>query len=753
MRFLSGLFFLFLSALFSGCVSIPVERVSEEIEAAELSGHVAFLAQRGLKGRKAGSWESNTVRKYLVDRFSVYGLLPWGDCKGFEQKFGLGTNVVGLLPGSELSDEIVILSAHYDHIGRTKDGLCLGAGDNASGVAAVLEIAERLSQSAEPLKRTVCFALFDTEEVGMVGSMLFSLRDDFSDANVVAAVTVDMLGRELFDVVDGSLCMVGAERYPALRQTTAKTAAKNGVKLLPLGSEFVGPRGDHVSFSDTVDLSLFFTCGLFPDYHKPSDTPDKLDYKKMAGSTETIYETVVALAGADKIETSQNAAGGYYDELVSLNYIFDKLYLNYEEAGLSKEDNKKLLAIAEKIRKTSTDRVYARAERRKFVRDVLEGILPVIAISDEGLKENGKWMLMLNEIFLIYTDDLIAEYKKIIKEVSQNRLSVMLFGREFWFKKYRFDDEDISLIIGEDGVYDLDLVFVRFNLNFNIGGLFSRKRPFHPFIDVWLYGCTGTKDEIIDYCLVKWGAPKPDQAKVYNENWQKVIARIDGRQVSESYEERLDRRFKQGGFKGKEQWMLAMLESGNDELLKEVISNAPVRDTQKVNDKIAEIITNKELRADIRRNAIMASSDKVSLAAVVDVLDDETVYKPDRRLRSMRESFPLKDHPFLMMEDKEEKKSEAEDKDKKKTAKNEEEIARLKEKHKQEIIKQFKKKNKGLKAEHIMFDEEAAIGAIAGKHLRVITRKDFKKDKDAWKKWISENEIKCRCREKKKIKV
>ena len=122
MRFVFGFVCLICLSSFCGCVSIPVERISEEIEVSELSAHVEFLTQRGLKGRKAGSWESGTVRKYLVDRFQAYGLLPWGECDDFEQRFGLGTNIVGVLPGSELSDEIIILSAHYDHLGRTKDG-------------------------------------------------------------------------------------------------------------------------------------------------------------------------------------------------------------------------------------------------------------------------------------------------------------------------------------------------------------------------------------------------------------------------------------------------------------------------------------------------------------------------------------------------------------------------------------------------------------------------------------------------------
>ena len=395
MRFVFGFVFLTFVSLFCGCVSIPVERISEQIEVGELSDHVEFLTNRRLKGRKAGSWESGTVRKYLVNRFQTYGLLPWGECDDFKQSFGMGTNIVGVLPGSELSDEVIILSAHYDHLGKTKDGLCLGAGDNASGVAAVLEIAEKLSQSDKPLKRTVCFALFDAEEIGMIGSMVFSLRDDYNDANVVAAVTIDMLGRKLFNVVDGSLCIAGAEKYPQLRKVTAKTATQNGVKLLPMGSDLVGPRGDHVAFADGGRMSLFFTCGLYPDYHKPADTADKLDYKKIQGSTKTILHTVTALANSSQIENPHDIAASYHDELVSLNYILDKLNLRYQEAGLTEKENEKILALAEATKKKLADENYSDKGRRKFVRDVLTALMPMLTLADESLAKNEKFYLWL----------------------------------------------------------------------------------------------------------------------------------------------------------------------------------------------------------------------------------------------------------------------------------------------------------------------------------------------------------------------
>ena len=121
-----------------GCVSIPVStgKLSPEIEAGGLACDVNFLAQPALNGRKPGTWESGVVRQYIEARFRQCGLVPWPDTDSFEQSFGPGTNVIGVLPGSDpnLADQFIILCAHYDHLGDKHLGAC----DNASGVAALL---------------------------------------------------------------------------------------------------------------------------------------------------------------------------------------------------------------------------------------------------------------------------------------------------------------------------------------------------------------------------------------------------------------------------------------------------------------------------------------------------------------------------------------------------------------------------------------------------------------------------------------
>src|SRR6266853_1723591 len=117
-------------------------------EREQLIAHVRFLSQPALKGRKPGTIGSRFARHYIERRFEAYGLVPWTKGKGYELSFGYGKNVVALLPGSDpnLANEIVLVSAHYDHLGRDGKGrICPGAADNASGVAALLETARQLS--------------------------------------------------------------------------------------------------------------------------------------------------------------------------------------------------------------------------------------------------------------------------------------------------------------------------------------------------------------------------------------------------------------------------------------------------------------------------------------------------------------------------------------------------------------------------------------------------------------------------------
>ncbi|MDQ3022850.1 MAG: M20/M25/M40 family metallo-hydrolase [bacterium] len=199
-----------------------------------------------------------------------------------------GRNLVGVIPGThpELRKQYIVIGAHYDHLGiGGTESLAPelfgqfhhGADDNASGVAAVLEIARRVCKS--PLRRSVLVCFFDAEEIGTVGSRY--LVDDLPVEQIYAMLNFDMVGR-----MRNNELVLGGTGTAELLEIAAK-AALNSVwseqpdeaKRLVLRQDASGfGASDHMNFVQKKVPSLFFFTGSHEDYHKPSDTPEKINY-------------------------------------------------------------------------------------------------------------------------------------------------------------------------------------------------------------------------------------------------------------------------------------------------------------------------------------------------------------------------------------------------------------------------------------------------------------------------------------------
>ena len=186
-------------------------------------------------------------------------------------------NVVGVLPGSDkaLAGEAVVIGAHYDHLGREGGDVYPGADDNASGTAVVLGLAQSLA--ASPPSRTVVFALFAGEEMGLLGSDHHVRHPSAVPVERMAAMlNFDMVGR-----LEGRHLLVGGvdtgSSFRALVEAAAKEAGLD-VDLRPAGT---GP-SDHTRFHGAGVPVLFFHSGSHADYHRPSDTADRIDAVGMA---------------------------------------------------------------------------------------------------------------------------------------------------------------------------------------------------------------------------------------------------------------------------------------------------------------------------------------------------------------------------------------------------------------------------------------------------------------------------------------
>jgi membrane-associated protease RseP (regulator of RpoE activity) len=186
-------------------------------------------------------------------------------------------NVVGLLPGTDpaLADEALVIGAHYDHLGLTGGAIHPGADDNASGTAVVVALA-RAFAAAGPRERTLVFALFGAEETGLVGSGRYVKDPSIPLGRTVAMLNFDMVGR----LRNGKFSIGGVESGTRLREVVGDSLRAVGVKASLQDSPY-GP-SDHARFYGAGTPVLFFHTGGHADYHRPSDTADKIDAPGMA---------------------------------------------------------------------------------------------------------------------------------------------------------------------------------------------------------------------------------------------------------------------------------------------------------------------------------------------------------------------------------------------------------------------------------------------------------------------------------------
>ena len=233
-------------------------------------------------------------------------------------------NVLGQIEGKH-PDEFVVLGAHYDHIGtdedgrghcraivegETKDVVCNGADDNASGTAVVLEVARVLAARPEPPERTVVFALFAGEELGLLGSQ--ALADEppaaapWKDGHAVAMVNIDMVGRLR---TDPGLLVGGVGSSPQW-MPLFENAGWDGIPIT--FDRSVTTRSDHASFYKLGIPVIFMFTGVHGDYHAPGDEASGIDpegLRKIAGLTLGVVEQIAEGSAVDFAEPSTPEEG------------------------------------------------------------------------------------------------------------------------------------------------------------------------------------------------------------------------------------------------------------------------------------------------------------------------------------------------------------------------------------------------------------------------------------------------------------
>lgn len=218
-------------------------------------------------------------------------------------RVSFGDNLAGLLIGSDLKQEVVVLSAHYDHLGRSGRQIFHGADDNASGTATVLSVAavfDSLARQGIRPRRSILFVLFSGEEGGLLGSQYFVSNSPIPLKQFVCNLNVDMIGRVdeahrkkpdycyLIRANQGSELQLIAEITNRQSVNLAINQGGYDTKNDPDQHFF---RSDHYSFAKVGIPALLFTSGQHPDYHRPSDTADKIEYDVLQKRATLIFQT------------------------------------------------------------------------------------------------------------------------------------------------------------------------------------------------------------------------------------------------------------------------------------------------------------------------------------------------------------------------------------------------------------------------------------------------------------------------------
>ena len=270
--------------------------------------HVAFLTSPALKGRGLGTPELDEAARYIADRFKAAGLQPGGDNGTYFQRFRVekgpdgqpreATNVIGIIPGTrgDWSGQSAVLAAHYDHLGlgwpdvhKGDEGkVHPGADDNASGVAVMLELARAMGSGERP-PRTLVFAAFTGEEAGRLGSRHYAAHPSFPLERMWGVINLDTVGR------------LGAQKLSVLGTGTASewqhifrgAGFVTGVdsRNVPESVE----ASDQVSFTDKGVPAVQIFTAAHVDYHRPSDTADKIDYAGLVKVAAFVKEGIAYL--------------------------------------------------------------------------------------------------------------------------------------------------------------------------------------------------------------------------------------------------------------------------------------------------------------------------------------------------------------------------------------------------------------------------------------------------------------------------
>lgn len=283
----------------------------ESITTDELYHYVEVLADDVYEGRAAGSRGGHAAAQWLVQQLRPFDLTPAGADGDNIQKFSDDCrNILVLQRGDdpEIQDEVIVVGAHYDHVGYGSSDNSFGpigkihngADDNASGTSALLETIEALARTGLKTRRSILFAFWDGEERGLIGSRYWLSHPTLPIERVKLNITLDMVGR----LRDERLYLMGSRSGYGLRRLFSDPVDDS------LALDFsweIKANSDHWPFIEhRIPIALLHT-GLHSDYHRPTDDMEKINRQGLREVCRYLLASLVRVANEDRLPTFRDA--------------------------------------------------------------------------------------------------------------------------------------------------------------------------------------------------------------------------------------------------------------------------------------------------------------------------------------------------------------------------------------------------------------------------------------------------------------
>lgn len=301
--------------------NVDLTKYLNTITAPELQKHLYIVAADSMQGRDTGSDGQKKAGKYLISEYEKIGISFPSGANSFYQKVPAAfmkrsysptpndsENIWAFIEGSEMPAEILVISAHYDHVGTKNGEIYNGADDDGSGTVALLEIAQAFQKAKNEgygPRRSILFLHVTGEEKGLHGSRYYAENPLFPLKNTIADINIDMIGRrdDLHKETNNYVYVVGSDRLSTdLHKINEDANAKYTKLELDYkyndvnDPERIYYRSDHYNFAKFGIPSIFYYNGSHDDYHMTSDTPDKIEYEALAKRAQLAFATAWELA-------------------------------------------------------------------------------------------------------------------------------------------------------------------------------------------------------------------------------------------------------------------------------------------------------------------------------------------------------------------------------------------------------------------------------------------------------------------------